>query len=71
MILRYKGPGNEWREAKIKSLDGVPALGAIIDNGGQYFHSVKHIEWRRTGLLGGRIEAVVTLVEHDRADPDV
>lgn len=65
MIWRTKG-GHELR---VTAPDGVPPVGAVVNDVGQFYYVVESVGWRFTNsFFRMRVEAVVTLREVDRAE---
>lgn len=67
MILRTKH-GTGWHEQHVRATDGVPHKGDVIDDGGQYYYTVLGVHWAHRGFWRPRLEAIVVLREHDRAE---
>lgn len=70
MIYRQRGPGAQWTEMEVAAPDGLPSVGSVINDTGQYYYVVKSITWRWVGSFWGRhkVVAVVTVDEMDRAE---
>ena len=58
------------REHRVAAPDGLPPVGAVVKDTGQFYYVVKSVAWRWVGSFWGRhrVEAVVTMREVDRAD---
>lgn len=63
MLISINGHTTRW-----SAPDGVPPVGTKIDNGGQYYYTVRNVRWVFRGFFRRRLEALVELIEHERLE---
>ena len=66
MLVRH---GRNGPITRVEAPDGPPPVGTVIGDTGQYYYTVASVTWMWTSTFWRRrLETVVTLDEHDRAD---
>lgn len=66
MLIKYSPM---FEPVRYEAPDGAPAVGDVLDDGGQYYYVVTKVRWVNTSTFWRRRwERLVEVVEHDRAD---